>query len=139
MAKNLPVEIPGAKPSVKAGKVECTNCHDFSKPQTFANISTACVQCHDAAYVDLLKGLRAEILENQKKTKDLLDRAGKKLKDARKKNREIVQPAALLERAKKAYDFVTKGKAAHNFDLASLLLEQGQKDAQRAMELLPSP
>jgi len=139
MAKNLPVEIPGAKPSVKAGKVECTNCHDLAKKQTFENITTACVQCHDAAYVDLLKGLRADILEIQKKTKDLLDQADKKLRNARKQNREIVQPAALLERAKKTYDFVTLGKAAHNFDLASLLLEQGQKDARKAMELLPPP
>jgi hypothetical protein len=30
------------------------------------------------------------------------------------------------------------GKAVHNFEVASLILEQGQKDGQKAMELLPS-
>jgi hypothetical protein len=138
-AQNLPVDVPKAKASVKAGKVECVNCHDLSRKQTLENISSACTQCHDQAYADLLKGLREEVREAQKKTKDLLDQTSRKLTAARKLNRDIGQAGILFERGRKAYEFVAKAKGAHNVDLAGMILEQAQRDARKAEELLTSP
>lgn len=137
-AKGLPLEVAEAKPSVKAGKVECISCHDHSKKQTLENISLTCTQCHDKAYVDMLKGWKEEILEAQKKTKDLLGRVDKKLMDARRGKREIGQADRLLEQGKKAYNFVLQAKGVHNPDLAGVLLEKAQKDAQKADEILTS-
>ena len=135
-AQNLPVEVKEAKASVKAGKVECVNCHDLSQKQTLENISLACTQCHDPAYVDMLKGWREETLEALKKTRDSLDQADKKLTEARKENREVREAALKLERAEKAYDFILKAKGVHNVGLAGAILEQAQKDVQKAEELL---
>ncbi|MDH4264891.1 MAG: hypothetical protein OEW45_04565, partial [Deltaproteobacteria bacterium] len=137
-AQNLPVDAPEAQASVKAGKVECVNCHDLSKKQTLENIASACTQCHDQAYADLLKGLKEEMREAQKKTRDILDRISKKMIDARKGDREIDQAALLLEKGKKAYEFVAKAKGIHNVELAGVILEQVQKDARKAEELLAS-
>lgn len=138
-AQNLPLKLPEAKASVKAGKVECVGCHDLSKKQTFENISSACTQCHDKAYVDLLKGWKEETLEAQKKTKDLLEKTSKKLRDALKAKRSVGQAASLLEQGKKAYEFVAKAKGVHNAELAGIILEQAQLDVQKAEELLVSP
>ncbi len=138
-AQNLPLKLPEAKASVKAGKVECVGCHDLSKKQTFENISSACTQCHDKAYVDLLKGWKEETLEAQKKTKDLLEKTSKKLRDALKAKRSVGQAASLLEQGKKAYEFVAKAKGVHNAELAGIILEQAQRDVQKAEELLVSP
>jgi len=138
-AQNLPVDVPKAKASVKAGKVECVNCHDLSRKQTLENISSACTQCHDQAYADLLKGLREEVREAQKKTKDLLDQTSRKLTAAGKLNRDIGQAGILFEQGRKAYEFVAKAKGAHNVDLAGMILEQAQRDARKAEELLTSP
>jgi len=137
-AQNLPVAVPEAKPSVKAGKIECVQCHDLSKKQTLDNLSSACTQCHDPAYADLIKGLRAETLEAQKKTKDLLARVDNKLIAAKKTKRKIGEVEGLLVRGKKAYEFVVQAKGIHNVDLAGVILEQAQKDARKAEELLAS-
>jgi formate-dependent nitrite reductase cytochrome c552 subunit len=137
-AQNLPVAVPQAKPSVKAGKIECVQCHDLSKKQTLENLSSACTQCHDQAYADLVKGLKAETLEIQKKAKDLLDRVDKKLIDAKKAKQKIGEAEGLLARGKKAYEFVILAKGIHNIDLAGVILEQAQKDAKKAEELLAS-
>jgi hypothetical protein len=138
-AQNLPVEVKEAKASVKAGKVECVNCHDLSKKQTLENISLACTQCHDPAYVDMLKAWREETLEALKKTRDSLDKVDKKLTEARKEKREVREAALELERAEKAYDFILKAKGVHNVGLAGAILEQAQKDAQKAEERLAFP
>ncbi|MFH2121375.1 MAG: cytochrome c3 family protein [Pseudomonadota bacterium] len=138
-AKNLPVKLPDAKPSVKSGKVECVNCHDLTKKQTTANIAPACVGCHDEAYKEILKVWKQETAESQKKTRDLLEKAGRKLNDARKVRWDVDQAAGLLDRGKKAYDFVVKANGVHNADLAGEILEQVRKDAQKAEELLASP
>jgi hypothetical protein len=137
-AQNLPVPVPEAKPSVKAGKIECIQCHDLSKKQTLENLSSACTQCHDQAYADLLKGLREETLEAQNRTKNLLDRVDKKLIEAKKTQRKIGEAGGLLARGKKAYEFVVQAKGIHNIDLAGGILQQAQKDAQKAEELLAS-
>jgi hypothetical protein len=137
-AQNLPLKVAEAKASVKAGKVECVGCHDLSKKQTLENISSACTQCHDKAYVDMLKGWKEETQEAQKKTKDLLDLANKKLADARKAKRSVGEEAGLLDRGKKAYEFVVKARGVHNAELAGQILEQAQKDIQKAEELLTS-
>jgi hypothetical protein len=138
-AQNLPLKLPEAKASVKAGKVECVGCHDLSKKQTLENIASACTQCHDKAYVDMLKGWKEETLEAQKKTKDLLEKANKKLVDALKAKRSVGEAAGLLEQGKKAYEFVAQAKGVHNAELAGSILEQVQKDVQKAEELLASP
>ena len=137
-AQNLPVAVPEAKPSVKADKIECVQCHDLSKKQTLENLALACIQCHDPAYADLIKGLRAETLDAQNKTRDLLARVDKKLIEAKKAKRKIGEAEGLLKRGKKAYEFVVQAKGIHNVDLAGLILEQAQKDAQKAEELLAS-
>jgi hypothetical protein len=138
-AQNLPLKLPEAKPSVKAGKVECVGCHDLSKKQTPENIASACTQCHDKAYVDMLKGWKEETLEAQKKTKDLLEKANRKLVDALKAKRSVGEAAGLLEQGKKSYEFVAKAKGVHNAELAGSILEQVQKDVQKAEDLLTSP
>jgi cytochrome c553 len=138
-AENLPVKLAKAEPSVKAGKVECVNCHDLSKKQTIENIAPACTGCHDKAYVDILKGWKQETLEAQKKTRDLLESAGRKLSDARKAKREVAEAAGLLDQGKKAYEFVVRANGVHNADLAGAILEKVRKDAQKAEELLASP
>jgi hypothetical protein len=135
-AQKLPIEVREAKASVKAGKVECVGCHDLSKKQTLDRLSQACTQCHDKAYVEMLKGWREETLDSLKKTKESLDRAGRKLADAGKAKRDSREAAAALERAKKAYAFVAKAKGVHNPDLSAQILEQAQKDVQRAEEML---
>lgn len=135
-AQNLPVEVAEAKPSVKAGKIECIQCHDLSKKQTMENLSSACTQCHDRAYTDLLKGLRAENLEALKKTKDLLVAVEQRLGAAPKAKRETEEAASLLRRGKKAYEFVSQAKGIHNVELSGLILEQAQKDVQKADNLL---
>ena len=137
-AQKLPVEVKDPKASAKAGKIECVNCHDLSQAQTLENISSACTRCHDQVYVDLLKAWKADTLEAQKKTRDILDRISKKMIGARKGDREIDQAALLLERGKKAYEFVAKAKGIHNVELAGVILEQVQKDARNAEELLAS-
>jgi len=138
-AQDLPLEVKEAKPSFKAGKVECVGCHDLSKKQTFENISSACTQCHDKAYVDLLRGWKEETLEAQKKTNEILEKTSKKLIDALKAKRSVGQAAGLLERGKKAYEFVSSAKSAHNPELAAAILEEAQRDAQKAERLLASP
>lgn len=138
-AQNLPLKLPEAKASVKAGKVECVSCHDLSKKQTLENIASVCTQCHDKAYVDMLKGWKEETWEAQKKTQDLLEKANKKLVDALKAKRSVGEAAGLLDQGKKAYEFVAKAKGVHNAELAGMILEQAQKDAQKAEELLTSP
>ncbi len=137
-AQNLPVRVPEAKASVKAGKVECVGCHDLSKKQTLENISSACIQCHDKAYVDLLTGWKEETLEAEKKTKDQIEKTHKKLMDALKAKRSVGEASGLLDQGKKAYEFVAKAKGVHNAELAGLILEQAQKDVQKAEELLSS-
>jgi hypothetical protein len=137
-AQNLPVAVPEAKASVKAGKIECVQCHDLSKKQTLENLSFACTQCHDQTYAELLKGLRAETLEAQKKTRDLLVRVDKKLTDAKKAKRKVGEAGELFARGKKAYEFIAQAKGIHNLDLAGVILEQAQKDAKKAEELLGS-
>jgi len=137
-AQDLPLELKEAKPSFKAGKVECVGCHDLSKKQTLKNISLACTQCHDQAYVGLVKGWKEETLEAQKKAKDLMDRASKKLTEAKRENREIGQAAHLLARGKRAYEFIARAKGVHNVDLAGRILEEAQGDVQKAEEILDS-
>jgi hypothetical protein len=138
-AQNLPVEVKEAKASGMAGKVECVGCHDLSKKQTWENICLACTQCHDKAYVEMLRAWREETLEALKKTKDSLDQSNKKLIAARKETIELREATLELERAQKAYGFIIKAKGAHNADLAGAILEQAQKDAQKAGELLSTP
>ena len=135
-AQRLPLTVPEAKPSVKAGKVECVNCHDLSKKQTIENISSACTQCHDKAYVDLLQGWKDEISEAQKKTKDLLEKTNKKLIASLRAKRSAGEAAALVEQARKSYEFVSQAKGVHNPELAGIILEQAQKDIRKAEELL---
>lgn len=135
-AQNLPVAVKDGKPSVKAGKVECVNCHDLSRKQNLENLSSACTQCHDKAYVDMLKGWQEEMRAALKKTNEALDAAGKKLAEAKKGKRENREATLSLERAKKAYDFVARAKGVHNPDLAGAMLEQAEKDARKAAELL---
>jgi formate-dependent nitrite reductase cytochrome c552 subunit len=130
--------VPEAKASVKAGKIECVQCHDLSKRQTIETLSSACTQCHDQTYAELLKGLRAETLEAQKKTRDLLVRVDKKLTDAKKAKRKVGEAGELFARGKKAYEFIAQAKGIHNLDLAGVILEQAQKDAKKAEELLGS-
>ena len=138
-AQRLPINVPEAAASVKAGKVECVNCHDLSQKQTLKNLSAACARCHDPAYADLLNGLREELGEAQKKTKALLDQTRRKLNVAPPMKTESGQAAALLERGRRAYDFVAQAKGVHNVDLAGRILEQAQQDARKAEELLLSP
>lgn len=138
-AQNLPVTVKDAKASVKAGKVECVGCHDLSKKQNLENISSACVQCHDRAYVDMLQGWREETLEALKKTKSALDKANKMLAGAKRDKKEVREAALTLERAKKAYDFVNQARGVHNPDLAGAILEQAEKDIQKATELYGPP
>jgi nitrate/TMAO reductase-like tetraheme cytochrome c subunit len=138
-AKNMPIKFPGAKPSFKLGQVECDNCHDLSKKQTTDNIAAACIGCHDKTYAKILKGWKQETLESQKKTRNLLDSAAKKLNDARKEKREVTQAAELLDQGQKAYEFVVRANGVHNTDLALAILEQVRKDAQKAEELLAAP
>jgi len=135
-AQNLPVEVAGAEPSVKAGKIECVQCHDLSKKQTLENLSSACTRCHDQAYADLLKGLRGENLESLRKTKDLLTRVEQKSSAAQKAGRAAGEAVRLLQRGKRVYEFVSQAKGFHNHGLAGMLLEQAQKDALKAEELL---
>jgi len=115
------------------------SCHDLSQKQTWENISLTCTQCHDRAYVDLLKGWKKEILEALKKTRDSLDEANKKLTQARKEKREVAEAILDLDRAEKAYAFLLKAKGVHNADLALAILGQAQKDAQKAGELFAPP
>lgn len=138
-ARNLPVKLAKAEPSVKAGKVECVGCHDLAMKQTVENIASKCVECHDKAYLDILKGWKQETLEAQKKSRDLLERAGRKLGDAGKAKREVGEAASMLDQAKKAYEFVVKANGVHNADLAGEILEKVRKDALRAEELAASP
>jgi hypothetical protein len=138
-AENLPVKLPEAKPSVKAGLVECVNCHDLSQKQTTENIAVACTGCHDKTYVNILKGWKQETLESQKKTRDLLESAGRKLNDALQAKREVGEAARLLDQGKKAYEFVVRANGVHNTDLALAILEQVRRDAQKAGDLLASP
>ena len=138
-AENLPVKIPEAKPSVKAGLVECVNCHDLSQKQTVKNISAACVGCHDKTYVDILHGWKQKIMASQKKTLDLLENVERKLNDARKAKREVGQAAAILDQGEKAYEFVVRANGVHNTDLAGAILNQVQRDAQKAEEILNLP
>lgn len=107
------------------------------------NHAAACIECHDKDYVDILKGWKQDTLESEKKTRDLLEKAGRKLNDARKAKRDIKEAAGLLDQAKKAYEFVVRANgvhnAVHNADLAGEILEQGRKDVQKAEELLAAP
>lgn len=139
MAQKLPLELPEAKPSVKAEKVDCTGCHDLSKRQSLENLEEGCTQCHDKAYKELAKGLRDEILEAQKKTKGLIDQTSQVLLQAKRAKRETGQAPRLLEQSRKSYDFVVKARGIHNLDLANQILEQSQKDVQRAEEILRVP
>jgi hypothetical protein len=133
-AQNLPVPVKDAKANVKAGKVDCIGCHDLSKKQNVENISSACMQCHDRAYVDMLQGWREETQEALKKTKSALDKANKMLAGLKKDKKEGREAALNLERAKRAYDFVSQAGGIHNPDLAGAILEQAQKDIQKATE-----
>ena len=137
-AGNLPLKLPEAKPSVKAGQVECVNCHDLSQKQNIKNIAMACTVCHDKSYVDILQGWKREIMASQKKTRDHLERARRKLNDARKDKQDISQAAKLLDQGQKAYEFVVKANGVHNTDLALAILNQVQRDAQKAEEMLLS-
>ena len=76
------------------------------------------------------------MLEALKKTRDSLNRVDKKLMEARKKDRDVREAAREMERAEKAYDFILKAKGVHNVDLAGAILEQAQKDGQKAEERL---
>jgi nitrate/TMAO reductase-like tetraheme cytochrome c subunit len=138
-AQNLPVKIRDAKANVKAGKVECVGCHDLSKKQNPENISLTCVQCHDRAYVDMLQGWREETLEALKKTRSALEKANKMRAGAKGEKKEIRETALSLERAQKAYDFVAQAKGVHNPDLSGAILEQAQRDIQKAMERYAPP
>jgi hypothetical protein len=138
-ADNLPLKLPEAKPSVKAGQVECVNCHDLSQKQTIKNISTACAGCHDNAPVEILNKWKQEIMTSQKKTHDLLENAGQKLNEARKEKREVGEAAELLAQGRKTYEFVVRANGVHNPDLALALLNQVRKDAQKVEDLLAFP
>jgi hypothetical protein len=138
-AQNLPVDVKEARANVKAGKVECVICHDLSKKQTLENISRACTQCHDPAYVDMVRGWKEETLEALKKTRSSLGEASKKLTAAKKDKAEAREAAGEFERAKKAYEFIAQAKGVHNPELAGLILEQAQKGAQKVEESLARP
>jgi hypothetical protein len=138
-AKNLPIKLPEAKPNVKAGQVECVNCHDLSQKQTIKNISTTCVVCHDEAQVKILDKWKQKIMASQKKTYDLLENIGRKLDDSRKVKRDVDEAAKLLDQARNTYEFVVKANGVHNPDLAIMILNQVQKDAQNVDNLLSNP
>ncbi|MGB9700546.1 MAG: multiheme c-type cytochrome [Thermodesulfobacteriota bacterium] len=135
-AQNLPTELPSAKASRKAGKVECVQCHDLSKSQNLENISLACGQCHDLSYIDLFNALQKEIQEGQKKIADLLPKVEKKLKFARRTDPQIKETIKLFEQAQKAYEFVLKAKGIHHPELAQEILEKAQKDLQQVITYL---
>lgn len=137
-AQNLPLLIPDAKPSEKAGKIGCNQCHDLSQKQTIKNISSACLRCHDKAYADLLKALKEEISELQKNTSTALRRVEEKLKGAAQSPPQVREVNKIYQEAKKAYEFVREAKGIHNIHLANAILEQVQKDLQRAEELMVS-
>lgn len=138
-AKNLPIKLPEAKPNVKAGQVECINCHDLSQKQTYKNISTTCVVCHDEAHVKILDKWKQEIMAKQKKTYDSLENTGRKLDDSRKMKRDVDEAAKLLNQARNTYEFVVSANGVHNPDLAMAILNQVQKDTQKVEALLAAP
>jgi hypothetical protein len=61
-----------------------------------------------------------------------------KLNDARKEKQDISQAAKLLDQGQKAYEFVVRANGVHNTDLALAILNQVQRDAQKAEEMLLS-
>jgi len=136
MAQKLPLEFPTAKANRKAGKVECVQCHDLSKSQNLENISLACGQCHDQSYIDLLKVLRGEIQESQKKIADLIPKVEKRLNFAPRSDPQFKEMTKLFEQTKKAYEFVLKAKGIHNAELAQEILEKIQKDLQEVATYL---
>ena len=87
----------------------------------------------------MLKGWKEETSEAQKKTKDLLEKADKKLAEARKAKRSVGEAPGLLEQGRKAYEFVAKAKGVHNAELAAEILEQVQKEVQKAEKILTFP
>jgi hypothetical protein len=87
----------------------------------------------------MLQGWREETLEALKKTKSALDKANKMLAGSKRDKKEVREVALNLERAKKAYDFVNQARGVHNPDLAGAILEQAEKDIQKATELYGPP
>jgi formate-dependent nitrite reductase cytochrome c552 subunit len=131
--------MPEAKPNVKAGQVECVNCHDLSQKQTIKNISVTCVGCHDDAHVEILHTWKKNIMASQKKTHDLLENASRKLNAARREKRDVAEAAELLDQGQKTYAFVVKANGIHNPDLALAILNQVQRDTKRIGDLLALP
>jgi len=67
-----------------------------------------------------------------------LGKGGADIGRGSKGQQEIGEAGALLQRGKRSYEFVGQAKGIHNADLAGVILEQAQKDARKAEELLAS-
>lgn len=118
-------------PSLKAGIIECADCHLATrqgKRSTVKNIRSSCIDCHEQSYGKTLdswiatgNGLlshTASKIEKVRRTMERMQRMGKKI---------YVPYKNMFDEADRNFNLVKQGKAIHNLAYSEALITRANK------------
>ena len=131
-------------PDVMAqGEVECTGCHDLSKPHVVADIQELCVACHEAGYDGMLGEWINEGQASLGRVLVLIKDVKQGIETSKKRGKNTDEAEALFEKSKRVAELIDKGKSTHNYALSGDLLNKAEADLKQALALVqglpPSP
>jgi hypothetical protein len=120
------------------GKVDCSGCHDTSKPHSIVSVSSRCVGCHGDAYTEVLTLQKSGVDEQLKAVLLAIKKLEKQIAGVRKRGKGLKEAESLIARAKERVEFIRKVKGIHNSSLATEVLKQAERQIGRARNLLRS-
>jgi hypothetical protein len=127
-----------AQPNSMYGKVDCSGCHDTSKPHSIVSVSSRCVGCHGDAYTEVLTLQKSGVDEQLKAVLLAIKKLEKQIAGVRKRGKGLKEAESLIARAKERVEFIRKVKGIHNSSLATEVLKQAERQIGRARNLLRS-
>ncbi|HSE93070.1 MAG TPA: cytochrome c3 family protein [Methylomirabilota bacterium] len=125
---------PDAKiaPNLMADAVPCTGCHAFSGTHSREAVGKACLNCHDAPYVALLREWTTGYRNDVRRAAQAVRTAEAALAEAKRAGRAVREADALLRQARSALALVRGAGVAHNPLAADALLATARAKAEQA-------
>jgi len=127
---DVKIRLVGIRPSWK-GPVTCNDCHDYILHQS---MSQRCVECHSAPYLVFLTEWTTGFDEEMKLIANKLQRVESALAGAAPGNVLGIRAKRLLKETREILDFVKKGRAVHNPNVARALLTVARQKSEQALD-----
>lgn len=121
-----------APPSMMAGKVACTGCHDFTKGPATESVANRCAACHGGAYAQIMEIWKAGVAEQLERAAQILRRTEKAVAARRRGGGEVRMAQRQLEEGRRMITFVREARGIHNPGLAEALLSRAIEELDQA-------